>query len=68
MEQKIIRVEATCSTPIEEKVDQTIKEMNKSGFRLIDMCHIPANERIGKDPYGHWFGDPAKRELLFEKL
>lgn len=67
MEQKIIKVEATCSTPLREAVDKKISEMNANGFRLVGMTTIPAVKGDKPDQHGMSYGFNEAKEMIFEK-
>lgn len=68
IEQKIIRVEATCSKTLDQNVDETLLEMNKKGFRLTSMNTITAKNGGNPDIHGMSYGTNEKKELIFEKV
>lgn len=67
MEQKIIVIEATCSSTIEQQRDKKIKEMNERGYKLISISTIPGTSSP-IDTHGVSYSKNEKKELLFEKL
>lgn len=67
MEQKIVKVEATCSTPLHEAVEKKLSEMNANGFRLVSTTVIPAVKGEKPDCHGMSYNFNEAREMIFEK-
>lgn len=68
IEQQIIRVEPTCSKTLDQRVDETLLEMNEKGFRLTSINTVHAKSGGNPDIHGMSYGTNEKKELIFEKV
>lgn len=68
IEQKIIKVSATCDCPLERAVDEMLLKMNKQNYRLISMSTIPFKDGGEPDIHGMTYSENEQRVMIFEKV